>query len=134
DTNNEIIRMISPAGAVTTIAGTANASGLVDGAGAQARLTSPLGLAVDAYGNVFFNDGRATRRGIPSANTQGPVRLVNLSARGTVSPSTALIGGFVIEGTVAQTVLVRGVGTGLAQFAVSNPLPVAQLDIYDKLG
>ena len=134
DTNNDTLRMISPAGAVTTIAGTANASGLVDGTGGQARLNSPLGLAVDAYGNVFFNDGRATRRGIPGANTQGPVRLVNLSARGVVSPSAALIGGFVVEGAVAQTVLVRGVGTGLAQFAVPSPLPSAQLDIYDKSG
>jgi hypothetical protein len=134
DNYNETIRVISPAGVVTTIAGAAGSSGLVDGAGGQARLTAPEGLAVDAYGNVFFNDLRATRRGIPAANTQGPVRFVNLSARATVSPSGPLIVGFVIEGTAAQTVLARGVGTGLTAFAVSNPLSSAQLDIYDNTG
>ena len=134
DNDNETIRMVSPAGVVTTIAGAAGSSGLVDGPGNQARLRSPGGLAVDAYGNVFFNDDRTTRRGIPSANTQGPVRFANMSARGTVSPSSPLIGGFVIDGMVAQTVLARGVGPALAQFAVPNPLPSAQLDIYDKSG
>jgi len=134
DNYNETIRMVSPAGVVTTIAGLAGRSGIADGLGSQAWLRSPYGLVFDAYGNLFFNDDRFTRRGIPSANTQGPVRFVNMSARGTVSPSSPLIGGFVVEGTVTQTVLARGVGPALAQFGVPNPLPVAQLDIYDQSG
>jgi len=134
DNLNTTIRVISPEGIVTTVAGAPGVVGLVDGTGSEAQLRSPQGIAVDAYGDVFFNDGRATRRGIPSANTQGPVRFANMSARGTVSPLSPLIGGFVIDGTVAQTVLARGVGPALAQFAVSNPLPGAQLDIYDRSG
>jgi len=134
DTGNATLREISPAGLVTTIAGSPGKTGLVDGARSQALLTSPQAVALDASGNVFFTDGRALRRGIPAANTQSPVRFANLSARGTVTPTSTLIGGFVIEGGVSQTVLARGVGPSLSPFGVSNPLQSAQLDIYNQAG
>lgn len=134
DTNNCTIREISPAGIVTTVAGMAGSSGLVDGSGGQARFTSPFGIALDAYGNAFISDGHTVRRGIPSVNTQSPVRFDNLSSRGAVAPSSPLIAGFAIEGTVAQTMLVRAVGPSLAPFGVVNPLPSVQLDIYNQAG
>jgi hypothetical protein len=134
DSNNGTIREISPTGVVTTVAGMAGSFGLVDGSGGQARFNGPQAVAVDPYGNVFILDGQSVRRGIPSFNTQSPVRFVNISARGTVTPSSPLIGGFVIEGTSAQTVLVRAVGPMLAQFGVSNPLESTQLDIYNQAG
>ena len=83
---------------------------------------------------MFISDGRTVRRGIPAINTQSPVRLINLSARSMVAPSSPLIGGFVIEGSCSQTVLARGVGPTLAQFGVSNPLQAPQLDIYAQGG
>jgi sugar lactone lactonase YvrE len=56
DTSNHTIRKITPAGVVTTLAGTANQSGYVDGTGTAARFTSPAGVAVDSTGNLYVAD------------------------------------------------------------------------------
>jgi len=56
DTGNHTIRRVTPAGAVTTIAGTAGQSGFTDGVGATARFNSPLGLAVAADRTIFVAD------------------------------------------------------------------------------
>jgi hypothetical protein len=56
DTNNHAIRKISPAGAVTTLAGTPGVPGGADGAGAGASFRSPEGVAVDGSGNVYVAD------------------------------------------------------------------------------
>ncbi|HVR36292.1 MAG TPA: SMP-30/gluconolactonase/LRE family protein [Methylomirabilota bacterium] len=53
DANNEIIRKITPAGVVTTLAGRAREGGSVDGVGSEARLSSPRAVAVDGEGNVY---------------------------------------------------------------------------------
>lgn len=60
DTNNFTIRKITPAGVVTTIAGTVGATGIADGVGAAARFTLPVSVAADPMGNVFVLD-RTTR-------------------------------------------------------------------------
>ena len=49
------VRMISPAGTVTTLAG-GGGSGFADGRGAAARFECPTGIAVDAAGVVFVAD------------------------------------------------------------------------------
>ena len=49
------VRMISPAGAVTTLAGS-GVSGFADGRGAAARFSCPTCIAVDAAGVVFVAD------------------------------------------------------------------------------
>ena len=57
DTYNNTVRQITPAGVVTTIAGSANAPpGSANGAGSVARFSGPEGLAVDAAGNVYVAD------------------------------------------------------------------------------
>jgi sugar lactone lactonase YvrE len=56
DTYNHTIRKITPAGLVTTLAGTAGVAGSVDGTGAAARFNNPKGIAVDAVGNVYVAD------------------------------------------------------------------------------
>ncbi len=55
DTDNNAIRKITPAGAVTTLAGSGT-PGWVDGAGATAQFMYPLGLVVDSGGNVYVAD------------------------------------------------------------------------------
>jgi len=56
DTNNNTVRKITPAGVVTTLAGTAGVSGGTDATGAAARFNSPRGVATDSAGNVYVAD------------------------------------------------------------------------------
>jgi hypothetical protein len=51
-----IIRKITPAGVVTTMAGGVGVTGTNDGPGTQARFNSPEGVAVDGAGNVYVAD------------------------------------------------------------------------------
>ncbi len=70
DTGNNLIRVITPAGIVTSLAGKAGSPGHVDGVGDQARFGSPEGIAVDSLGNVFVADGHAIRMISPSARVR----------------------------------------------------------------
>lgn len=56
DTGNGTIRKISPAGAVTTIAGEAGQTGFADGAEGTALFSSPLGIVVATNGNIYVAD------------------------------------------------------------------------------
>lgn len=66
ETYNHTIRMVTPAGIVTTLAGNASivneygspAGGYADGTGNAARFNSPEGLAVDDTGKVYVADTR----------------------------------------------------------------------------
>jgi sugar lactone lactonase YvrE len=51
-----VIRVISPNGTVSTLAGTPERRGSMDGVGAAARFSDPTALAVDAAGNVYVAD------------------------------------------------------------------------------
>jgi sugar lactone lactonase YvrE len=67
DTNNHTIRKITPAGMVTTLAGTAGVSGSADGTGAAARFFLPCAVAMDPGGNVYVADtGNHTIRKVTS--------------------------------------------------------------------
>jgi hypothetical protein len=56
DSNNNTIRRITPAGVVSTLAGSAGQTGSADGAGANARFKQPLGIATDPSGNLYVTD------------------------------------------------------------------------------
>ncbi len=56
DSGNNTIRKITPAGLVTTLAGTAEKEGDSDGTGASARFFQPNGVATDSAGNVYVAD------------------------------------------------------------------------------
>ncbi len=56
DASNHAVRKISPAGVVTTWAGTIGSAGSVDGAGSEARFNDPLGIATGSGGNLYVAD------------------------------------------------------------------------------
>ncbi len=68
DTRNEVIRKITPAGNVTTIAGLAGQTGNLDGTGADARFNGPENIGVDGQGNVYVADSgnHTIRKGNPA--------------------------------------------------------------------
>ncbi|MFZ6709540.1 SMP-30/gluconolactonase/LRE family protein [Undibacterium sp. TC9W] len=56
DSYNHSIRKMTPAGAVTTVAGRAGETGSVDGTVAVSRFNTPRAVAVDTAGNIFVAD------------------------------------------------------------------------------
>ncbi len=92
------IRRISPAGVVTTLAGQAGFAGSGDGVGNVARFREPIGIAVNAAGDIFVGDvvDHRIRRGvaalIPQIQTppQGQIVVVGGTATLAVGATSAL--------------------------------------------
>lgn len=84
DTGNHLVRKITPAGAVTTLAGQAGVCANQDGAGTSATLCSPSSIAVDKAGSVYVAE--ATGR-FDSSGTDPALagRIRKITANGTVS-------------------------------------------------
>lgn len=69
DSANRLIRKITPAGVVTTLAGKAGISDAKDGTGSAARFVDPVGITTDGAGNVFVSDEGLTIRKITPDGT-----------------------------------------------------------------
>ncbi len=103
DSSNSTIRKITPAGVVTTLAGSAGLSGIADGTGSAARFSGPQGVATDSRGNVFVADtfNNKIRVGRPaladsatidfSTGTVGTTRRISTSAQTATSWQWTLI-------------------------------------------
>ena len=66
DGDNCTVKMITPAGVVTTLAGRANTPGIVDGAGPAARFSILRGAGIDDAGNIYVADSCTVRKVTPA--------------------------------------------------------------------
>jgi len=66
DLLNSTIRKITPAGAVTTLAGRAGSRGHTDGSATAALFNAPVGIACDAAGNLYVTDNDTIRKITPA--------------------------------------------------------------------
>jgi hypothetical protein len=90
-----------------------------------AGCTASASFRIDGTGTV---SGNCVASSAPPAST--PPRLANLSTRGMVrTGSDVMIGGFIVGGATAKTVVVRARGPSLAHSGIVGPLanPVLQL-------
>lgn len=84
DTNNSTVRKITPAGVVSTLAGSAGNTGATDGSGSTARFNYPHGVTVDSSGNLFVAD--TANRAIRKITPGGAVSTVVGTAAGLYGP------------------------------------------------
>lgn len=92
DFNNNAIRRLSPAGAVTTVAGN-GASGFSDGLAVEARFKAPYGIAVDKDGVIYIGDSHnhAVRKILPGSS-YGEATVTTIA--GGITAEGAAIAGF----------------------------------------
>jgi len=97
DTGNSTIRKVTPAGEVTTLAGTPGQTGSADGLGSSAQFFAPYGIAADAAGNVYVADtfNFTIRMGVNAI----PVILVQPSSQSVASGSTVVFSVAALSGT-----------------------------------
>ncbi|MGD0089785.1 MAG: putative Ig domain-containing protein, partial [Planctomycetota bacterium] len=83
DLSSHLIRLVTPAGDVTTLAGQAGIAGSVDGTGSVALFNYPHGVAVDPWGVVYIADtsNNIVRRGT-----------VTIEDHATISAPTGQVG------------------------------------------
>jgi sugar lactone lactonase YvrE len=82
DTTNQLIRKITPAGVVTTLAGLLGDQVTTDGFGREARFVEPESIAVDAKGVVYVTNTFAIRKG----QLAGPPAIMTQPQSQTASP------------------------------------------------
>jgi cyclophilin family peptidyl-prolyl cis-trans isomerase len=81
-----------------------------------------------------FNGGSVSQQFAVNV-TAAPGRPVNISTRLQVNKGdNVLIGGFIITGKAAKTVMIRGIGPSLASAGVANALLDPTLELHDRSG
>ena len=121
---------------VLTVAPQVGAFPLADQSSLDAALVTSLTPA--DYSAVLSGNAGGTGIGLvelydatPAASATAP-RLINLSTRGAVTAGAGnLVVGVVIGGATSRTLLIRGIGPGLAPFGVGGVLADPFLQIYN---
>jgi hypothetical protein len=121
DEGNDTIRMITPAGKVTTMAGMAGNPGHANGQGSVARFNQPFGVAVDSSGNIYVADsGNDTIRSITQSMPlfYDYASFIDSSPRIATMTNEEIMSYKVTSGT--QLTVVRGVNGTTAQDVPSS--------------
>ena len=127
DSGNNTIRMVTPGGNVTTLAGNSdplNGAGFADGVGAAAKFNVPNEVAVDAAGNIYVADSLNRR-----------VRKVTQTPTGTNGVVTTLAGSGALGhadgvGTAATFSHVEGVAVDSSGSSLSGTVYVTDQDNF----
>ena len=92
DAGNAVIRKIATDGTVSTLAGSAGATGSGDGSGASARFNQPSGVAVDGSGNLYVSDtfNQTIRKITPAGLVSTLAGLAGISGSTDASGTAAL--------------------------------------------
>jgi len=73
--------------------------------------------------------------GTASLDVSSNVQLGNISTRGLVQTNdNVMIGGFIVQGDMPATVIVRAIGPSLTQYNVPNALQDPTLELHDHTG
>src|SRR6266446_6071307 len=73
--------------------------------------------------------------GTASLDVSSNAQLANISTRGLVQTGdNVMIGGFIVQGDMSATVVVRATGPSLAQAGITNPLLDPTLELHDGSG
>lgn len=113
DTGNTMIRKITPAGVVTTLAGTKGSNEFIDGPGDRARFVQPLALAIDSSGTLYLTDH---------------MRIRSVSSGGQVSTVTTIPVGSNVDGRSMGMILPRGIAAdGRGHVLVTNGLSTRRI-------
>lgn len=109
DTENALVRKITPSGEVSTLAGTRGTRGNADGSTASATLLGPMGIAIDAGGNLYLTDWF----GPPAPNIQeGSTFIRRIGADGSVSTMAGTLNGEIVPATFMDTFAITADGGG----------------------
>jgi len=100
DSKNNRIRKVTPAGNVTTLAGSGTA-GSVDGNGTAATFNYPRGLALDRKGYLYVSDSNSNR-----------VRKISLESRICVLSGNLSFPALTVNQTSNRTLSIQNTGTG----------------------
>jgi len=99
DTGNCTIRLVSPSGYISTLAGSFGIVGSASGTGAAAQFTNPGGIAVDSTGHIYVADtgNNAIRYGTSTSapvivQQPAPIQTIATGASATVYATAAGVG------------------------------------------
>jgi DNA-binding beta-propeller fold protein YncE len=139
DTENHLIRKISPAGAVTTLAGTAGSPGSQDGTGSSASFFRPLGITVDGSGNVYVADtGNHVVRQIDL--TTGLISTIagratpGFDADGEVAVETRLFSPYAVDVSADGRVMIADTGNHCVRELLADGRLETRMGVCGELG
>jgi trimeric autotransporter adhesin len=129
DTSNNRIRKVTPAGVISTIAGTGTAGSTGDnGPALAAQLNAPRGLAVDIFGNLCIADSgnNEVRKITPAGLILPAITLPNssITLNNPVSVATGALGSLYIA-DAGNNRIVMVTAAGVPSVLVTNITPQA---------
>lgn len=111
DSGNSVIRKITPAGIVSTLAGRAGSEGDSDGTGDAARFNAPAGLASDAAGNLYVaEDSGAIRKITPGGQVSTRATLTSLDPQSLASDASGNL--YILQYSSPGPILIKLTLTG----------------------